>query len=128
MAFALGNKPLAGYPQPRGSKYKSIFDHTGPASYTQFTSPSTGGDVINASDIGAGGIERIALGTDSLGKISSTVILNLAGYANAVPSVIITYTSLVTATLGGQSQTAGTQIAAATDLSGFSWRAEADVV
>lgn len=125
MAFALGVKPLAGYPQPWGSKIVEQFDRTGPTSYTQFTSPSTGGDVMNASDIAQGGFERVALGTDTTGQISAVAIMNLGGYANAVPSVIIVYTSLVTATLGGQSQTAGSQIAASTNLSTFSWRGEA---
>jgi hypothetical protein len=125
MAFATGIKPLPGYPQPVGAKIMQIFDRTGPASYVQFVTPATGGDVINAADIAVGGFDRVNLGTDTTGQITATAIINLGGYANATPSVIIYYTSLVTLTLGGQAQTAGTQIVAATNLTTFSWRVEA---
>lgn len=125
MAFALGVKPLAGYPQPWGTKIVLQFDRTGPTSYATFTAPSTGGDVMNASDIGVGGLERVSLGIDTTGQIVAYAAANLSGYGNAIPSYIIYYTSLVTATLGGQAQTAGTQIASTTNLSTFSWRGEA---
>lgn len=128
MAFTKGNQPLAGYPQPQGEKIKLIFDHTGPASYTQFTTPTTGGDVINASDVGQGGFDELRGGVDTTGQFICYPILYLGGYANAVPKAILAYYALVTATLGGQSQTIGTQVAASTDLSGFSFRLEAQMV
>jgi hypothetical protein len=54
--------------------------------------------------------------------------MNLAGSANAVPSIIIVYYSLVTASVGGQSQTIGTQVVAGTNLSTLSWRFQVDGV
>lgn len=125
MAFALGNKPVSGYPQPFGDKIAQTFDHTGPASYTQFSTPTTGGDVLNASDIGVGGIDTMRGGIDTTGQIACYVVNYLGGYANAVPKVILIYYALVTASLGGQSQTIGTQVAASTNLSTFSFRLEA---
>lgn len=130
MAFKTGGKPLAGYPQPFGEKISLTLDRTGPASYTQVTpgAPPTGGDKFNASDVGLGGFDWVDLGRDTTGQISATALLSLAGYANAVPYVIIYYTAQVSATLGGQGQTSGTQIAAATNLSTFSWRVKIDGV
>lgn len=128
MAFTTGSKPLPGYPRQLGAKIQQVFDRTGPASYSLYTSPSTGGDVMNASDLAVGGFDRVGVGVDTTGQISCDVIINLGGYQNAVPSVILVYYSRVTATLGGQAQTAGTQIVAATNLSTFSWRVEANCV
>ena len=132
MAFPLGNKPLPGYPQPSGEKYQVIFDHPGPASYTQLTAGTTptGGDKISASGGGLnfGGFDKVDGGYDSTGQISASVIPLGSGYGNATPSVIVKYVSLVTATLGGQAQTAGSEIAATTNLSTFSWRMQAIAV
>ena len=128
MAFVTGIKPLPGYPTPVADKIKIKADRTGPASYTQFTTPSTGGDVMNASDVGVGGFDFVDVGADTTGQIQAYAVYNLGGYQNAVPSVILVYYSLVTATLGGQGQTAGTQVAATTNLSTFSWRIDADCV
>ena len=125
MAFTTGNQVLPGYPQPWGDKNKVFFDHTGPASYTQFTTPTTGGDVINAADIGQGGFDNMDGAVDTTGQIAAYPIMYLGGYGNAVPKVIIAYYALVTATLGGQSQVVGTQIAASTNLSTFSFRFDA---
>jgi hypothetical protein len=122
MAFTAGNQPLAGYPQPVGAKIEKVFDHTGPSSYTQFATPTTGGDVINASDLGIGGIESMAPVVDTTGKVIAYPVFNYGGYGNAVPSVAIQYWSLVTASLYGQSQVLGTQVVAASDLSGLSFR------
>lgn len=49
-----GNTTLPGYPLPVGTKYRQVFDHAGPVSYSQAT-----GDAINASDLGFGGIDSI---------------------------------------------------------------------
>src|ERR1700678_3575212 len=113
MAFTTGNKPLPGYPMPIGDKLLVEFDHTGPASYTQFVSPTTGGEVLqaNGSGLNFGGFDRLGGGTGTTGQISVPGVPYLGGYGNSMPKVILVYTSLVTATLGGQAQTAGTQIA-----------------
>ena len=125
MAFTKGNKPLPGYPMQVADKNMVVFDHVGPASYTQYASPTTGGDVINASDIGQGGFDQIDDITDTTGQIAAYPVLPTAGYGNAVPKAYIAYWALVTATLGGQSQTLGTQIVASTNLSTFSFRFKA---
>jgi hypothetical protein len=122
MAFPTGIRSLAGYEMPLGDKLLQVFDRTGPTSYVQFVSPSTGGDKLNAADLSRGGFDDVIVGIDTTGQITAHVVMNLGGNANAVPSVLIMYRSIVTATLGGQSQTAGTQIAAATNLAAFSWR------
>ena len=125
MAVPLGNTTLPGYLTPFGDKILATFDHSGPASYTQFTTPSTGGDKINAADIGVGGFDNVDVMVDTTGQFACYAVLNLGGYGNAVPSVILVYYSLVTATVGGQAQTVGTQVATATNLSTFSFRVQA---
>ena len=130
MAVNVGNTPLPGYPMPFGEKYAMEFDHSGPSSYTQFVSPSTGGDITTAISVGMGGFDDIdaAGGVDTTGQIACYAIKNFGGNGNAVPSVILIYYSLVTASLGGQAQTANTQIVATTNLSTFSWRLSATMV
>jgi hypothetical protein len=54
-----GNTPLAGYEQKVNAKLELIFDHAGPASYKNVSTATKAGDVINAADLGRGGIEKI---------------------------------------------------------------------
>jgi hypothetical protein len=131
MAFTTGNKVLPGYPTPIADKYLDIFDHTGPASYTQFNSSTgAGGDVIkaNSGGLNLGGFDSMQSAVDTTGQIMAYPVPFLGGYGNAVPQVTIKYVSLVSATLGGQSQTAGAEVAASTNLSTFSWRFKAIMV
>ena len=130
MAFPVGNKFLPGYPQQVGSKNQAIFDHTGPTSYVRYVTGAipVGGDIIKALSLGFGGFDNMDDTADTTGQINAIVVMDLAGTANAVPQVTIKYYSLVTATLGGQSQTVGTEIAAATNLSTFSFRFESYMV
>lgn len=124
MAYPLGNRPLPGYPMPEGDKYFNVFDHTGPTSYVQFVTPATGGDVLKANGGGLnfGGIDALNLDVDDSGQFAVYPVSNLGGYGNAVPSIILVWYSLVTATVGGQAQTAGSQVVAGTNLSTFSVR------
>lgn len=48
----MANRILPGYEMQVGTKKEIVFDHDGPASYA-----NPGGDVINAADLGLGGIE-----------------------------------------------------------------------
>lgn len=121
----MSNTPLPGYPMPVGEKYLNVFDHTGPASYTQFATPSTGGDVINASDLGVGGFDSMDPVVDTTGRIIAYPVQNFGGGGNAASKVTVEYWSLVTASLGGQSQTLGTQVAATSNLSTFIFRMKA---
>ena len=126
MAFALGNKVLPGYLRQVGDKIEIVFDHTGPTSYTQFsTSTGLGGEVIQASALGIGGFDFVEVTRDTTGQVGVAVVMVTSGSGNAVKSFTLVYTALVTATVGGQSQTINTQIAAATNLSTFSWRIKA---
>jgi len=52
----MANTIVYGYPQPIGAKVMIMVDHAGPVSYVQYTTSAVG-DVMNASDIGMGGIE-----------------------------------------------------------------------
>jgi len=130
MAFTLGNTILPGYPMPTGDKYLIHFDHTGPASYVQAvlgTTP-TGGDKINASDIGIGGFDNVDTMMDTTGQFYALVIPVGGGGGNAVTSVILRWFAAVTATLGGQAQTANSEVVAGTNLSTFSIRIESFAV
>jgi len=131
MAFTIGNTVLPGYPMPWGNKILLIFDHTGPSSYTTFV-PATGagGDVIlaNGGGLTFGGYDFFDDSVDTTGQIQAFPVDFLGGYGNAVPQVSLVYYSLVTASLGGQSQTAGAQIISTSNLSTFSWRYRAVVV
>lgn len=124
MAFPTGNVPVAGYPMQTGDKYTVVFDHLGPSSYTRYVTGTTptGGDIIKASYLNLGGFDNVDDTADTTGQINAIVVMDKGGYGNAVPQITIRYFSLVTATLGGQSQTLGVEIAAGTNLSGFSFR------
>jgi hypothetical protein len=124
------NQPLAGYPQPLGIKKEEVFDHAGPTSYTQVTAGATptGGDVINATDLGFGGFDRVEGGTDATAQWSVIAIPVNGGSGNALKSYILKWTALVTATLGGQAQTAGSEAAATTNLTTFFVRMRATIV
>ncbi len=128
MAVNIGNTILPGYVLPLGDKYLLVFDHSGPTSYTSYVaSTGLGGDVIAAfgGGLNLGGWDYFDDGVDSTGQFQVFPVLTGAGYGNSVPSVTLVYYSLVTATLGGQAQTAGAQVVAATNLSTFSFRLRA---
>lgn len=132
MAFKTGNQILPGYEMPLSDKELVIFDHTGPASYTQYVaSTGLGGEILKAA---SGGLNRGGFDyvdgdfADTTGQIVVYPVATTGGSGNAVPQVTLIYYSLVTASLGGVSQTAGTQIAAATNLSTFSFRLRALMV
>lgn len=123
----MSNTILPGYETPIGAKLFIIFDHYGPASYTQYSAGS-GGDAINASDLGRGGFDDLEADmTDPTGQLYAYVVPGSGaaanvGNGNAWPSAVVVWYSRVTATVGGQSQSAGTQVAASTNLSTFALR------
>jgi hypothetical protein len=53
------NQPLPGYPQPWGDKIHMVWDHYGPTSYVAYSASTGVGDIINASDLGFGGLEFV---------------------------------------------------------------------
>ena len=125
MAFTVGKQNLPGYNEPWGEKIVQIYDATGPASYTTFV-PSTGLggdiDVMATNGLNIGGIDYVGPTVDTTGQIICYPVFTQGGNGNAVGQYTKVFFSLVTATLGGQSQTAGAQIASTTNLSTFSWR------
>ena len=131
MAFPTGNTILPGYvARLNNNKYIMHFDRTGPASYVRVVTGAvpTGGDLLNALDLGMGGFDNLDTMMDTTGQLYAQIIPLNGGNGNAVPSVILKWFSAVTATVGGQSQTLGTEVAAGTNLSTFSVRVEAIMV
>lgn len=123
----MANRILPGYSTPMGDKILIHLDHDGPSSYTRVTvgTTPTGADIINASDIGVGGFDNLDGMTDSTGRFYILAIPIGGGGGNAVTQIMLVWFSLVTATVGGQSQTANTEVAAGTNLSAFSVRVQA---
>jgi hypothetical protein len=123
----MANTILPGYMAPIGDKYWIHFDHTGPASYTQHVAATTptGGDIINASDLGVGGFDNMDSMMDSTGRFYAIPLPIAGGSGNAVTQMMLIWYSAVTATVGGQAQTAGSEVAAGTNLSSFALRIEA---
>ena len=115
----MANVILPGYVMPWNTKYFMNWDHSGPASY------STGGETINAADLGMGGFEFVDSMVDATAQLYAFIYPINGGNGNAVPSVKVIWYSLVTATVGGQSQTAGTQVVSTTNLSTFFLRMQA---
>jgi hypothetical protein len=130
MAFPIGVQMLPGYPMPVGEKYLLVFDRVGPTSYTQFnTGTGAGGDVLSlvtGCGLNIGGFEYVdADACDTTGRIQVFPVFTRGGTGNTVGQVSLMYFSLVTATIGGQAQTAGSQIVAGTNLSTISFRMRA---
>lgn len=123
----MSNRILPGYMAPVGDKYLIHFDHDGPSSYSRVTVGTTpsGGDIINASDLGVGGFDNLDGMTDPTGRFYVLAVPIGGGGGNAVTQVMLIWFSNVTATVGGQSQTANTEVAAGTNLSAFSVRVQA---
>jgi hypothetical protein len=119
MAFTAGIKVLPGYPLQCGDKMVVVFDVTGPASYSRTTGIAI---VAQTGGLNFGGFDWAQVTEDTTNAFDVQVQFNLAGFGNAVPSMILRPVSIATATVGGQSQTAGTEAATGTNLSQFSFR------
>src|SRR5215467_3305179 len=92
---------LPGYVSVMGAKYVLVYDFTGPTSYSRTT-----GIVVRATDLGMGGFDFATATSDTGNNFDCQIQMNLAGYGNAVPSIILRPVAIATATVGGQSQTA----------------------
>ena len=125
----MANLILPGYTAYCGDKYLISFDHAGPASYTQVGSSgvySSGGDIINAADIGWGGFDYLEADMiDPTGQAFAYVIPLNGGNGNAITQAVLVWYSRVTATIGTKSQTAQTEMASATVLSALYLRIKA---
>lgn len=98
---------LPGYPQVIGSKNQYVVDHAGPLSYV------TNGEVYASSNLGTGGFDKADGGT----SYSAT-----AGGAGGTYTVQIIYPAgsqgIGTSTVNLKWLSAGTEVAAGTNLNG----------
>jgi hypothetical protein len=117
MAFKLGISLVSNI--QLGNKMLITVDITGPASYSRTT-----GMVLTAASLGVGGFEFCDASLDTTNAFELNTQYNLGGSGNAVPSVIFRPYATATVTSGGQSQTVGTEAAASTNLSTFSFRVQ----
>lgn len=79
------SRPLSGYPTPLGSVLASVFPHNGPASYTQYSAPSTGGDVVNLiSESGVKVADIVIGGVDTTGVYRAEAVHYEAATVNGV--------------------------------------------
>ena len=123
----MSNRPFDGFPTSWGNCRVSVFGHPGPASYTQVTAtagtiPATGGDVVQAVEAGMKYIDLLIACDETddaafaVEAFPLTPSLNVIGGPSA--KFGLRWISRVTATVGGQAQTAGNEAVAATNLSG----------
>lgn len=115
MAQAVGKPvPVLGHDDTFGGHFFGAVDYTGPTSYVQ------GGDALDPKPFGCPNSLLAVIGSmDQTNKFQAVALPTASGAQVAFRLVWI---SLTTATLGGQSQTAGTQAATGTDLSGYTVR------
>ena len=101
-----------GYPDPIGGRSRLwLGDVGGPASYTQWTAPNTGGDVVNARYMGLSSINFIAAtGLSESGTYYVEAKLSVAGGASPMTAILVWFLA----------SSPGTQASAATNLSGES--------
>ena len=109
---------------PPGDEPYARVRWTGPKSYTQVTAgaPPTGGDQVNASQCGVNMIVLV------LGDSSYTGRFQIVPIRVSDKIWALKWISMVTATVGGQSQVAGTEAIAATDLTGESVKLQINCV
>lgn len=55
----MGNTAVKGYTDVWGKHGAAIYDHTGPASYSQWTAPNTGGEVVTPQPFGLRNIDIV---------------------------------------------------------------------
>jgi len=124
-------KALDGYPAPLGYSKISVFPHVGPTSYVQLAPvagvvPVVGGDTVQASEAGLKYFDVVEDaytddGAFRADAIPVTVSNPASGVTSGIPSLTfkLKWFSNVTAAVGGQNQTAGSEVVAGTNLSAF---------
>lgn len=112
MAQGIGTtKPILGSVDTFGGHFWSPLGYSGPASYVQ------GGDSISPQSFGFNNSIFTLVGSVDGTATVEAVPLALSVGPNPVWRIL--WRALTTATVGGQAQTAGKEIAAGTNLSGF---------
>jgi hypothetical protein len=87
----MADTPLKGYPTEVGNKIRMIWDHTGPASYSNIGTSSGTGDVINVSQFAYGGFETVegafGLFTEGYTQSGNFLVKAFTGSSGTTPSV-----------------------------------------
>jgi hypothetical protein len=81
------NLHLYGYPQPFGTKIKDVFDHTGPGSYLNIGTSGHAGDVINASDLSAGGFDLVHPAFGGYSNSGNYIVKIVTGHSTTTPTL-----------------------------------------
>jgi hypothetical protein len=118
-------RALFGYATSFGNKRYSVWPHAGPTSYTRVTVtagtvPATGGDSVPAVQANMSRFDKLEGGQTDDGAFTVRAIPVTASFPpQGAPSAkyILQWISNVTATIGGQAQTAGVEAVAGTNLS-----------
>ena len=84
--MANSNVNVAGYPTSVGSKNFFLWDHYGPASYTQYSASSPAGDTINASDLGFGGLDEVNSSWAAYSNSGNYIVQVMPVQANDIPA------------------------------------------
>jgi len=87
----MANNFLIGYPQPQGAKIRVVFDHYGPASYSNIGTSSGTGDVVNASDLSQGGFDSVGIAfgafTEAYTQSGNYLVKMFTATSGTTPSV-----------------------------------------
>lgn len=123
------NAPLLGYPTDIANKHLNIFDHKGPTSYANIGTSSGAGDVINASDIGWGGFDKLTVVAASGYSMSGTYFIKIfTGHTTTTPTFtqgVQNVRTLQWFTTSAAFGTVSTEVTNTTDLSAEIVRLEA---
>jgi hypothetical protein len=106
---------LPSYPSPPGANVEAIgTTPVGPTSYTAVTNgtPSTGGQVLNAKDLGLTSIEFIEFGTSGNGQYTAHAIFDTNNPLYGTTSVRLRWLTAAT----------GAEVSGPTNLSTYSLR------
>jgi hypothetical protein len=117
-------RALFGYPTSWGNKRTAIAPVAGPVSYVQVTAvagtvPILGGQVIAAGQFGMKALDQVLDGVtdDGCFAVRAIPVTDSSNPNAAAATYRLQWIALVTATIGGQNQTAGSEAITATDLS-----------
>lgn len=114
-------RPLDSYPTSWGSSRASVFPHPGPSSYSQVSyGPLAGGNLVEDVEGGLKYFDFLTGGSTDSGNFDVVAIPTAAtvGPSGQSRTYRLKYVAMRSATIGGQAQTAGSEAAAGTDLSG----------
>lgn len=105
----MGNTAAKGYADPIGGRSRLwIGDHTGPLSYTQWSAPSTGGDVLQSKYLGLSTMNFVvATGISVSGTYYVEAKLAAGSGASPTSAILVWY----------ETASPGTQPSASTNLS-----------